>query len=185
MASRWQAGERLLHDILARDAEETPGRARVPFDELLACVSRRQVVDEAERSWTGPGGKTGGPTESAFRYRWNTQAGFLRDLAIYSLRSRLASSGQSGNAASLLFGNETDAGISAFDEKIDQIAYHEVLNRALLPETKQVPPSAWPLDHDKRTSLLAKIAMAIIVAFTDPGDGEPLRHAVRRLGGAA
>ncbi len=170
MASRWQAGERLLHDILARDAEETPGRARVPFDELLACVSRRQVVDEAERSWTGPGGKTGGPTESAFRYRWNTQAGF---------------SGQSGNAASLLFGNETDAGISAFDEKIDQIAYHEVLNRALLPETKQVPPSAWPLDHDKRTSLLAKIAMAIIVAFTDPGDGEPLRHAVRRLGGAA
>jgi hypothetical protein len=255
-----QAGERLLHDILARDAEETPGRARVPFDELLACVSRRQVVDEAERSWTGPGGKAGGPTESAFRYRWNTQAGFLRDLAIYSLRSRLASSGQSGNAASLLFGNETDAGISAFDEKIDQIAYHEVLNlkndkafrlqvifqailahddqvanalrrvdnahveawknfyadafgrlglrlrpdvswddlahalqaagegvvfRALLPETKQVPPSAWPLDHDKRTSLLAKIAMAIIVAFTDPGDGESLRQAVRRLAGAA
>ena len=255
-----QAGERLLHDILARDAEETPGRARVPFDELLACVSRRQVVDEAERSWTGQGEKAGGPTESAFRYRWNTQAGFLRDLAIYSLRSRLASSGQSGNAASLLFGNETDAGISAFDEKIDQIAYHEVLNlkndkafrlqvifqailahddqvanalrrvdnahveawkdfyadafgrlglrlrpdvswddlahalqaagegvvfRALLPETKQVPPSAWPLDHDKRTSLLAKIAMAIIVAFTDPGDGESLRQAVRRLAGAA
>jgi hypothetical protein len=123
-----QAGERLLHDILARDAEETPGRARVPFDELLGCVSRRQVVDEAERSWTGQGGKAGGPTESAFRYRWNTQAGFLRDLAIYSLRSRLASSGQSGNAASLLFGNEMDTGISAFDEKIDQIAYHEVLN---------------------------------------------------------
>ena len=57
-----QAGERLLHDILARDAEETPGRARVPFDELLACVSRRQVVDEAERSWTGQGEKAGGPT---------------------------------------------------------------------------------------------------------------------------
>ena len=28
-------------------------------------------------------------------------------------------------------------------------------------------------------------AMAIIVAFTDPGDGEPLRHAVRRLTGPA
>ena len=90
-----QAGERLLHDVLVRDAEDRPGRARVPFDELLACVSRRQVVDEAEGSWTGPGGKAGKLTESAFRYRWNTQAGFLRDLAIYSLRSRLTSPGQS------------------------------------------------------------------------------------------
>ena len=255
-----QAGERLLHDILARDTAEMPGRARVPFDELLACVSRRQVVDEAEGSWTGQGGKAGKPTESAFRYRWNTQTGFLRDLAIYSLRSRLASPGQSGKAASFLFGNDTDAGSGAFDEKIDQIAYREVLNlkndkafrlqmifqailahdaqvanalrrvdtahveawksfyadafgrlglrlrpdvsfddlahalnaagegvvfRALLPETKQVPPSARPLDHRQPTSLLAKIAMAIIVAFTDPGDGEPLRHAVRRLAGPA
>jgi hypothetical protein len=255
-----QAGERLLHDVLVRDAEDRPGRARVPFDELLACVSRRQVVDEAEGSWTGPGGKAGKLTESAFRYRWNTQAGFLRDLAIYSLRSRLTSPGQSGKAASSLFGNDTDAGPGDFDEKVDQIAYDEVLNlkndksfrlqmifqailahddqvanalrridnahveawknfyadafgrlglrlrpdvsfddlahalhaagegvvfRALLPETTQVPPSARPLDHHKPTSLLAKIAMAIIVAFTDPGDGEPLRHVVRRLAGAA
>jgi hypothetical protein len=255
-----QAGERLLHDVLVRDAEDRPGRARVPFDELLACVSRRQVVDEAEGSWTGPGGKAGKLTESAFRYRWNTQAGFLRDLAIYSLRSRLTSPGQSGKAASFLFGNDTDAGPGDFDEKVDQIAYDEVLNlkndksfrlqmifqailahddqvanalrridnahveawknfyadafgrlglrlrpdvsfddlahalhaagegvvfRALLPETTQVPPSARPLDHHKPTSLLAKIAMAIIVAFTDPGDGEPLRHVVRRLAGAA
>jgi hypothetical protein len=254
-----QAGERLLHDVLVRDAEDRPGRGRVPFDELLACVSRRQVVDEAEGSWTGPDGKAGKPTESAFRYRWNTQAGFLRDLAIYSLRSRLTSPGQSGKAASFLFGNDTDAGPGAFDEKVDQIAYDEVLNlkndkafrlqmifqailahddqvanalrridnahveawknfyadafgrlglrlrpdvsfddlahalhaagegvvfRALLPETSQVPPSARPLDHHKPTSLLAKIAMAIIVAFTDPGDGEPLRHVVRRLAGA-
>jgi hypothetical protein len=255
-----QAGERLLHDVLVRDAEDRPGRARVPFDELLACVSRRQVVDEAEGSWSGPGGKAGRLTESAFRYRWNTQAGFLRDLAIYSLRSRLTSPGQSGKAASFLFGNDTDAGPGDFDEKVDQIAYDEVLNlkndkafrlqmifqailahddqvanalrridsahveawknfyadafgrlglrlrpdvsfddlahalhaagegvvfRALLPETTQVPPSARPLDHHKPTSLLAKIAMAIIVAFTDPGDGEPLRHVVRRLAGAA
>ena len=55
--------------------------------------------------------------------------------------------------------------------------------QALLPETRHVPPSARPLDHDKPTSLLAKIAMAIIIAFTDPGDGEPLRDAVRRLAG--
>jgi hypothetical protein len=60
-----------------------------------------------------------------------------------------------------------------------------VVFRALLPDTKQVPASARPLDHHQPTSLLAKIAMAIIVAFTDPGDGEPLRHVVRRLGGAA
>ena len=58
-----------------------------------------------------------------------------------------------------------------------------VVFQALLPETKHVPPSARPLDHDKPTSLLAKIAMAIIVAFTDPGDGEPLRDAVRQLAG--
>ena len=254
-----QAGERLLHDILARDTGEVPARARAPFYELLAWVSRHQVVDEAEASWTGQGGTAGKPTESAFRHRWNTQVGFLRDLAIYSLRSRLTSPGQSGKAASLLFGNDTDAGPGAFDEKVDQIAYDEVLNlkndkafrlqmifqailahddqvanalrridnahveawknfyadafgrlglrlrpdvsfddlahalhaagegvvfRALLPETTQVPASARPLDHHKPTSLLAKIAMAIIVAFTDPGDGEPLRHAVRRLAGA-
>ena len=59
-----QAGERLLHDILARDTGEIPGRARAPFYELLACVSRRQVVDEAEGSWTGQGGTAGKPTES-------------------------------------------------------------------------------------------------------------------------
>jgi hypothetical protein len=51
----------------------------------------------------------------------------------------------------------------------------------LLPETRQVPPSARPLDHDKPTSLLAKIAVAIIIAFTDPGDGE----ATARRGPAA
>ena len=60
-----------------------------------------------------------------------------------------------------------------------------VVFRALLPAGKQVPPSARPLDHHKPTSLLAKIAMAIVVAFTDPGDGEPLRRAVRRLSGPA
>jgi hypothetical protein len=47
-----QAGERLLHDILARDTGEVPGRARAPFYEVLACVSRRQVVEEAEGAWT-------------------------------------------------------------------------------------------------------------------------------------
>jgi hypothetical protein len=54
--------------------------------------------------------------------RWNTQAGFLRDLAIYSLRSRLATPGQAGKAASLLFETDTDSGRSAFDEK--SIASH-------------------------------------------------------------
>ena len=255
-----QAGERLLHDILVRDAGGRPGRARVPFDELLACVSRRQVVDEAEGSWTGPGGNAGKPTESAFRYRWKTQAGYLRDLAIYSLRSRLESPDQTRKAAWLLFGTGEEAGHGTFDEKIDELAYREVLAlkndkafrlqmifqailahddqvadalrrvdnahveawkkfyaeafgrlglrlrpdvswddlahalhaagegvvfRALLPTASQVPASARPLDPGKPTSLLAKIAMAIVVAFTDPGDGEPLRHAVRRLAGPA
>ncbi len=255
-----QAGERLLHDILARDANEPQDGTRAPFDELLACVSRREVVDQATRTWAVLGSAGSKPTESAFRYRWKTQTGYLRDLTIYSLRSRLASPDQTRKAAEILFGSDKDAGRWTFDESIDQIAYSEVLDlkndkafrlqmifqailahddqvanalrrvdntnvdawkkfyedafgrlglrlrpdvswddlahalhaagegvvfRALLPATNQIPSSAQPLDHGKPTSLLAKIAMAIIIAFTDPGDGEPLRDAVRRLAQAS
>jgi hypothetical protein len=62
-----------------------------------------------------------------------------------------------------------------------QAAGEGVVFRALLPASNQIPASVQPLDPGKPTSLLAKIAMAIIVAFTDPGNGEPLRDAVRRL----
>jgi hypothetical protein len=79
------------------------------LSDLLSEVRHADVVDEAEESWTGQGGKAGKPTESAFRYRWNTQEGYLRDLAIYSLRSRLASPDQAGKAARLLFGSAADA----------------------------------------------------------------------------
>src|SRR5437773_5680789 len=104
-----QAGERLLHCILARDANEPPGDTRAPFDELLACVSRREVVDEATRTWVVQGGEGSKPTESAFRYRWKTQTGYLRDLTVYSLRSRLASPDQTRKAAEILFGSDKDA----------------------------------------------------------------------------
>jgi hypothetical protein len=255
-----QAGERLLRDVLARDADEPlaehPDSTRAPFDELLAYVSRREVVKEAAKSWKTQKLEGRRPTESAYRYRWKTQTGYLRDLTIYVLRSRMASPDQTQKAADLLFGDDNKADRKSFDEIIDRIAYNEVLDlkndkpfrlqmifqailahdaqvanalrrvdntnveawqsfyadafdrlglrlrpdvsfddlahalhaagegvvfRALLPATKQTPLSVQPLDHEKPTSLLAKIAMAIIIAFTDPGDGEPLRDAVRKL----
>ena len=67
------------------------------------------MVDEAEASWAGHGGSASRPTESAFRYRWKTQAGYLRDLAIYSLRSRLESPDRARKAAWLLFGDGEEA----------------------------------------------------------------------------
>ena len=44
--------------------------------------------------------------------------------------------------------------------------------------TLEPPPNGQRLSFQATT-------MAIIVAFTDPGDGESLRQAVRRLAGAA
>lgn len=52
-----QAGERLLHDILARDTGEVPGEARAPFYELLAWVSRRQVSTRQRARGPGRAGR--------------------------------------------------------------------------------------------------------------------------------
>lgn len=250
-----QAGEELLHSGLARDPGEqlSPGgaRSRAPFDELLAWVSRRRVVDQAIRRH--PKRKSGRPTESAYRYRWRTQTGYLRDLVIYALRPRMARPEETARAARVLFQD------GPLDKAIDQIAYSEIANlskdkpfrlqmvfqailshdarvadalrridetnldarkafyrhgldhfgiklrpdvdlddfaqalqaaslgilfRSLLPVKGDSIPAALAIDHDEKTSRpLALTAMALIVAFADPGDGKPLRQLVRELAG--
>jgi hypothetical protein len=67
------------------------------------------------------------------------------------------------------------------DVTIDDLAYalqaagEGVVFRSLLPPGSGCPPAALALDHENRTSRpLALIAMALLVAFTDPGDGKSL-----------
>src|SRR5579859_5400802 len=83
-----EAGERLLRDDLVRDTgQRSSARGRPPFEEVLAWLSRRRVVTEALRAWKPNPAKSGdsGPTEAAYRYRWRTQVGYLRDLVIWAL----------------------------------------------------------------------------------------------------
>jgi hypothetical protein len=246
-----EAGEELLHRSLAR-GPDTPdagsGRTRAPFDELLAWVSRRRVVDQAANKK----GQESKPSESAYRYRWRTQTGYLRDLVVYALRQRMASPKETEEAAGVL----TDGG--PLDKVIEKIAYDEVSNlntdkafrlqmvfqatlshddhvanalrridatnveawktfyrdaleglgvslrpdvqlddfayalqaagegvvfRSLLPVKSDCSPAAVAIDHEKQTSRpLALIAMALLVAFADPGDGKPLGQVVREIG---
>lgn len=87
-----EAGERLLHDDLARDAgQSAEAQGRPPFEEVLAWLSRRRVVTEAQRTWRADASQAGdkGPTEAAFRHRWRTQVGYVRDLVICALSPRM------------------------------------------------------------------------------------------------
>jgi hypothetical protein len=220
---------------------------RAPFDELLAWVSRRRVVEQAAKRQ----GQEEKPSESAYRYRWRTQTGYLRDLVVYALRPRMASPEETEKAAGVLSrGGPSDEAIEkiAYDEMVnlnkdkafrlqmvfqailsddDQVAnalrlidatnfeawkafYQEALDRlgitlredvqiddfayalqaagqgvvfrSLLPVKSDCPPAARAIDHQKETSRpLALIAMALLVAFADPGDGKHLRQVVREL----
>jgi hypothetical protein len=76
------------------------------------------------------------------------------------------------------------------DVNLDDFAYalqaagEGVVFRSLLPVKgrKARPPAALALDHKNKTSRpLALIAMALLVAFADPGDGKPLREVVCAL----
>jgi hypothetical protein len=249
-----EAGQELLHNGLARVAGEhhdaAGGRFRAPFDELLAWVSRRRVVSLAARNH----GRNGKPSESAYRYRWRTQTGYLRDLVVYALRPRMASPEETKKAADVLFQR------GPLDEAIDKITYDEVLSlnadkafrlqmvfqailsddnhvanalrridetnfnawkafyqdaiadlgitfrpdvelddfayalqaagegvvfRSLLPIKNDSSPAALAINYEKKTSRpLALIAMALLVAFADPGDGKELRQIVRELSGS-
>ena len=116
------AGQELLRSGLARSSGQPPdpesGKAKAPFDELLAWVSRRKVVDHAVHRHAGD--KSDQPTESAYRYRWRTQAGYLRDLVIYALRPRMATPKETAKAKDALFKGQP------LDKAVDQIAYDEV-----------------------------------------------------------
>jgi hypothetical protein len=244
-----EAGQALLHDGLAcdpRDHNISGEEFQAPFEELLAWISRRRVVRRANKQ-----GRDGRLSESAFRYRWRTQTGYLRDLVIYALRPRMASPQETEKATRVLSEGKP------LDQAIERIAYDEVVNlnedkafrlqmvfqailshdarvadalrridetnvqawrafyqgalddlairfrpdvslddfayalqtagegvvlRSLLPVKNNVPLAAQAIDHDNKTSRpLALIAMALLVAFADPGDGKPLRQVVREL----
>lgn len=246
-----EAGRELLHSGLARDPGETAdavgGRFRAPFDELLGWVSRRRVVGMAADRH-GPDGQ---PTEAAYRYRWRTQTGYLRDLVVYALRPRMATPEETDKARRVLSqGEQLDKviekiaydeicslnidkafrlqmvfqAILAHDERVanalrridetnfrawkefyqeaydhlgitfrpdvtlDDFAYalqaagEGVVFRSLLTTPGDSSPAAIAIDHQAQTSRpLALIAMALLVAFTDPGDGKELREVVREL----
>jgi hypothetical protein len=246
-----EAGQELLHGALARSVGDEPGirssRFKPPFDELLAWVSRRRVVQVAAGRAMGDGKLS----ESAYRYRWRKQTDYLRDLAIYALRLRMARPEETAAASRVLAEHgplDKAIGQIAYDEvrtlsedkafrlqmvfqailsdddhvanalrridktnveawqafyqqaldglgltlrpdvTIDDLAYalqaagEGVVFRSLLPPGNCCPPAALALDHENRTSRpLALIAMALLVAFTDPGDGKSLSSIVSEM----
>jgi hypothetical protein len=244
------AGQDLLRSGLAHRPDERPdrrgSRSKAPFDELLAWVSRRKVVDHAVHRHADDDPEQ--PTESAYRYRWRTQTGYLRDLVIYALRPRMATPKETEKAKKVLVKGPLDEAINriSYDEvrdlnedpafrlqmvfqailahddhvanalrridktnfetwknfyqgalsdldiklrpdvSLDDFAYalqaagEGVVFRSLLPVKNETSPAALAIDHDQKTSRpLALIAMALIVAFADPGDGKPLSEVIQ------
>ena len=87
-----EAGERLLRRILLRDARDSAEvRGRPPFEEVFAFLTRGDIVREAQRARKEPPSLDAGnsPTVAAYRYRWRTQVGYLRDLVIWALCPRM------------------------------------------------------------------------------------------------
>lgn len=122
-----KAGERLLHRDLARDTgQPEDSRGRPPFEEVLAWLSRRRVVTEALRHWKPSRSKArdSGPTEAAYRYRWRTQAGYLRDLVIWALSPRMERPNQIEYADEIIDSVERDG--CQLTDAIDEIASQEV-----------------------------------------------------------
>lgn len=123
-----EAGERLLWDGFARDAARSPdGKRRPPFEEVLAWLSRRRIVTEAIREWeASPDDRTrdSGPTEAAFRYRWRTQAAYLKDVVIWSLLPRARRSELIERAYHVI--EKARTGACQPHEAIRQIAHDEI-----------------------------------------------------------
>jgi hypothetical protein len=123
-----EAGERLLHRDLARDAgQPADGKGRPPFEEVLAWLSRRRVVTEALRGWdpdNNTSARDSGPTESAYRYRWRTQAGYLRDLVIWALSPRMERPNQIEYADEII--DTVQQGERELPAAIEEISSHEV-----------------------------------------------------------
>jgi hypothetical protein len=247
------AGQELLQSGLVQGPGRHPGpkygRPKDPLGQFLAWVSRQHVVDHAVSRHRKD--EHSRPSVSAFRYRWESQTGYLRDLITYALRSRMATPRETAKAKDVLFK------VQPLDQAIDRIAYDEVrdLNedpafrlqmvfqatlahddqvaytlhridttnfetwrdfyqealerlglrlrpdvnlddfayalqaagegvvfRSLLPIKGKADPAALALDRAAKTSRpLSLIAMALLVAFTDAGDGRPLREVVCNL----
>jgi hypothetical protein len=122
-----EAGQRLLRRDLARNAgQPVDDRGRPPFEEVLAWLSRRRVVTEALRGWQPDAEKTrdSGPTEAAYRYRWRTQAGYLRDLVIWSLSPRMRRPEQVDRADKVI--SAVQAGELGMSAAVGRIAAAEV-----------------------------------------------------------
>jgi hypothetical protein len=164
-----KAGERLLHRDLARDAgQPADAKGRPPFEEVLAWLSRRRVVTEAMRGWR-PGrskAKDSGPTEAAYRYRWRTQVGYLRDLVIWALSPRMERPNEIEYADEIIA--SVQLGERQLPAAIDEIAAHEV---QALKEDKafrlQLIFQA-TLAHDVQVAdALHRIDMAHVAAWTE------------------
>lgn len=91
-----EAGERVLrHDLLRDVAARADGDDPSPFEKVLAWLTRRRVVAEAMCAWKPEcKAKRSKPTEAAYRYRWRSQAGYLRDLVIWALCPRMERPGE-------------------------------------------------------------------------------------------
>ncbi|MGH3169794.1 MAG: hypothetical protein ACRDN0_28435 [Trebonia sp.] len=122
-----EAGERLLQRDLARDADQPPDSGiRSPFEEVLAWLSRRRVVHEAVRHWKPDqrNPRDNGPTEAAFRYRWRTQAGYLRDLVIWALSPRMDRPAEVATADAII--DRVRGGEILLPDAISEIASREI-----------------------------------------------------------
>jgi hypothetical protein len=122
-----EAGERLLQRDLARDGGQPPDSGiRPPFEEVLAWLSRRRVVHEAVRRWKPDprNPRDNGPTEAAFRYRWRTQAGYLRDLVIWALSPRMDRPAEIATAEAVI--DRVQGGEVPLPDAISEIAAKEI-----------------------------------------------------------
>src|SRR6266568_5664052 len=167
-----EAGERLLHSDFARDAGQLPPAkgSRPPFEELLAWLSRRRILAEAERVQQKSRKKNTDavPTESAFRHRWGTQVDYLRDLVVFTLMPRLHGPDQAQiDGARCIVEKFRDEG-RPLHEAIDEIAFSVVT--ALMQDKTfrlQLVFQATLAHDDIVKNMLHRVDQAKIRAWTD------------------
>ncbi|MGH3167187.1 MAG: hypothetical protein ACRDN0_15020 [Trebonia sp.] len=162
-----EAGKRLLRDLL-RDADGPAGIGeRPPFEEVLAWLTRRSVVEEACRAWQASGGEAAGacPTEAAYRYRWHTQSDYLRDLVITALAPRMEHPEEVGCASGVI--DAVRAGERLADA-IGEIAATEVRALSDDPAFRLQMVFQATLAHDDRVAYaLHLIDKANVEAWTE------------------
>jgi hypothetical protein len=164
-----EAGQRLLRRDLARDAgQPADAKGRPPFEEVLAWLSRRRVVSEALRSWQPDAEKPrdSGPTEAAYRYRWRTQAGYLRDLVIWALSPRMRRPEQVDRADEVI--DAVQAGRLGFSDAIGKIAAAEVEDLADDPAFRLQLVFQATLAHDPQVhDALCRVDKTNVDAWTE------------------